>query len=78
MDLLVRKCLLSFCYFFPHLWIYFQRHLKSDTLYLMSSDKVSYEVLHVEDSVEDYNFLHLHFSLSSLRLDCEKVRLSEA
>jgi len=40
MKLLIMKCLLSFCYFFPHVWKYFSRRLKSDTLYLMSSDKV--------------------------------------
>jgi len=73
MDLLVRKCLLSFCYFSPHLRIYFPRRLKLDTLYLMSSDKVRYEVLHVEGTLHNYSFMHLHFSLSSLRLDCKKV-----
>ena len=44
----------------------------------MSSDKVGNEVLHVIDSVKNYSFMHLHFSLNSRRLDCENVRRSEA
>jgi len=71
------KCLLSFRYFLPHVWKYFLRLLKSGTLYLMSSDEVRNEVLHVADSVKNYSFVHLHFSLNSLCLDCEKVRRSE-
>ena len=36
--------------------------------YLMSSDKLRNEVLHVADSVNNYSFMHLHFSLSSLNI----------
>jgi hypothetical protein len=69
---------LSFCYFFLRVWKYFPRHLKSDTLYLLSPDKLRNDVLHVAHSIKNCSFMLLYFSLSSFRLDCEKVKLFEA
>lgn len=55
---------LSFRYFFLRMWKYFPRHLKSDTLYLYSSDRIKNEILHVANIVKKTVVLCFFISVS--------------